>query len=94
MPNLLSNLVGSVDMRIDIGPVIRPRGRDVFLVASDGLWDNLHEAEVVDTIRKGKLRRVAGTLLEAVRGRMANPGTEHPSKLDDLSFALFRRTRT
>ena len=90
--HLLSNLVGSADMRIDIGPVIRPRARDVFLVASDGVWDNLHEGEITDRIRKGTLKRSASALLEAVRQRMSKPDADHPSKLDDLTFALFRRT--
>jgi serine/threonine protein phosphatase PrpC len=90
---LLSNLVGSPEMRIEIGPVMRLRPRDVVLLATDGLHDNLHDGEVVELVRKGPLGRSAAGLVERGGSRMTCPSQGEPSKPDDLSFILFRRTR-
>jgi serine/threonine protein phosphatase PrpC len=88
--HLLLNLVGSPDMRIEIGPVIQLRRRDVVLVASDGLHDNLHRGEIIETIRKGKLSVAAGGLARIAVERMTAPADGDPSKPDDLSFILYR----
>jgi serine/threonine protein phosphatase PrpC len=90
--HLLSNLVGSPEMRIEIGPLIKLRPRDAVLLATDGLHDNVHAHEVVETIRKGSLRGAAGALARIGIDRMNNPGQADPSKPDDLSFILYRRS--
>jgi serine/threonine protein phosphatase PrpC len=90
--HLLSNLVGSPEMRIEIGPVVRLRPRDVVLLASDGLHDNLHAGEVVDTVRKGAVSRSADELARIGSERMLSPAQGEPSKPDDMSFILYRRT--
>ena len=60
------------------------------LVASDGLWDNLHTEEIVDKVRKGPLRRAVRTVAEECGWRMVNGAEGTPSKPDDLTFILFR----
>lgn len=90
--HLLTNLVGSPEMRIEIGPIVRLHPRDVVLVASDGLHDNLHAGEIIATVRKGSLRRAAGALAQAASGRMTFSEEGQPSKPDDLTFLLFRRS--
>lgn len=91
--HLVSNVVGSPDMRIDVGPVVRLRTRDTLLLATDGLFDNLRLDEVTSLIRKGPLPEVARRLGEAARKRMASPEGDGPSKADDLTFLLFRLVR-
>jgi serine/threonine protein phosphatase PrpC len=88
--HLISNMVGSTDMRIDIGPVLRLRERDTLLLATDGLFDNLRLDEIISLIRKGPLHEVARRLSEAARHRMVTPEGDGPSKPDDLTFVLFR----
>jgi serine/threonine protein phosphatase PrpC len=88
--NLVSNFVGSSQMRIDVGPVLSLSRRDTVVVASDGLFDNLHVEEIVDRVRKGPLEACANTLLTECQRRMAGEDPEHPSKADDLTFVLFR----
>jgi serine/threonine protein phosphatase PrpC len=91
--HLLLNVVGSQDMSIDIGPVVKLRARDVVLVASDGLYDNLHRREIVEVIRKGKLLSSAEALTSSAIGRMTAPVEGEPSKPDDLTFILYRRSK-
>jgi hypothetical protein len=45
-------------------------------------------------VRQGKLRRAADTLVRAAVGRMTAPAEGQPSKPDDLTFILFRRSTT
>ena len=89
--HLLSNLVGSPDMHIDIGPILKLSRRDRILVASDGLWDNMYQEEIIDTVRKGPLRKAADTMQKTCRNRMMDKEKSLPSHADDLSFLIARR---
>lgn len=88
--NLVSNVVGTPQMYIDIGPRIELAARDTVLVASDGLSDNLYVEEILQTIRTGGLPASAAQLRTQAFQRMSNPGGELPNHPDDLSFCLFR----
>ncbi|HRP63573.1 MAG TPA: serine/threonine-protein phosphatase [Phycisphaerales bacterium] len=91
--HLVSNMVGSPEMRIDIGPTIMlgETSRDTLLIASDGLSDNLHTHEIVELTRKGPLQRAAESLATLARQRMISQVDGEPSKPDDLTFILWRR---
>jgi serine/threonine protein phosphatase PrpC len=89
--HLVSNFVGTSDMRIDMGAGIELRPRDTVLLASDGLTDNVHVEEVVERIRKGPLAEGARSVVSLARHRMANSEGKQPSKPDDLSLILFRK---
>ncbi len=88
--HLVSNLVGTADMKIEIGPVIRLARRDTLLVASDGLSDNLAFAETIPIIRKGPLAQAREALAGQATARMAGQAESEPSKPDDLTIILFR----
>jgi serine/threonine protein phosphatase PrpC len=88
--HLVSNIVGTADMRIDIASAVNLATRDTLLLASDGLFDNLHLDEIVDCIRKGPIIDAAQALLDLCRQRMLYPQIDAPSKVDDLTFILFR----
>ena len=89
--HLVSNFLGTSDMRIDVGAGVELRPRDTVLVASDGLTDNVHLDEIVELIRKGGLADSATAAAELARKRMANRTSNQPSKPDDLSLILFRK---
>jgi serine/threonine protein phosphatase PrpC len=89
--HLVSNIVGTPQMRIELGGALRLRPRDTVVLGSDGLFDNLHLEEITEYVRKGPLPRAAGALAGACRQRMCEPGPDHPSKPDDLTFLLYRR---
>jgi len=91
--HLVSNVVGDRDMRVEVRSPIRLRPHDTILVASDGLYDNLHLEEIADRVRRGKLREVAQDLADTCTQRMTEPEDGEPSKPDDLSFILLRRER-
>jgi len=91
--HIVSNLIGTDALRIDMGPTLTLAARDTVLLASDGLFDNLHTHEIVGVIRKGKLTRAAETLRSRTESRMAGEQPPHrPSKPDDLTFLLYRPT--
>ncbi|MEE9393444.1 MAG: protein phosphatase 2C domain-containing protein [Planctomycetota bacterium] len=89
--HIISNCVGSADMHVALGPEIKLSQYDTVVLASDGLFDNLHLKEIVDYGRKGALVDVLGTLSKAVERRMnQSDAVNQPSKVDDLTYLLYR----
>ena len=88
--HVISNVIGSTDMRIEVGSAVEVAPRDTLLLASDGLSDNLHMPEIVECIRKGSLDSVTEALSRLARERMEGSDKDEPSKPDDLTFAVFR----
>jgi PPM family protein phosphatase len=89
--HLVSNLLGTPETKIEIGPVFSLAKRDTVLVASDGLTDNFTSAEIAEIVCRNPLEKAREILAETSLQRMINPGPEQPSKEDDLSFVLFRQ---
>mgnify|MGYP001610221076 FL=1 len=89
--HLVSNFLGTSDMRIDMSAGVELRPRDTVLLASDGLTDNVHLDEIIERIRKGALAEGARAVSGLARHRMANGDSKQPSKPDDLSLILFRK---
>jgi serine/threonine protein phosphatase PrpC len=89
--HLVSNFLGSSDMRIDMGGTVTLSPYDTVLVASDGLTDNLHFTEIVEVMRKGSLDAAAENLTRLAKRRMTVESKTQPSKPDDLSLILFRK---
>ncbi len=88
---VVSNYLGSPEMRIEVGPEIALAQRDVVLVASDGLTDNLS----VDEIRDGLTgsRRLTDALDELTDRARARMDTSD-GKPDDLTVVAFRGVLT
>ena len=89
--HLISNAIGSREMYIEIGSALEMAPRDTLVVATDGLFDNLHTEEIVEICRKGRLSEAGGNLAGRCHARMVEPEEGQPSKPDDLSFILYRR---
>ncbi len=89
--NIVSNIVGSRDLRIEIGPPIRLAPRDTVVVASDGLFDNMLTEEIIEQVRCGDLGKTAAALANICAERMQGTATGavsgHP---DDLGFIIYR----
>jgi len=88
--HLVSNVVGDPGMRIEIGSWVRLSERDTLLLATDGVFDNLHPHEIVKAIRTGSLSEAGRRLARASLQRMSRPARGAPSKPDDLTFILYR----
>lgn len=88
--NIVSNVLGSPDMRIDIGSAIALAPHDTLLLASDGLPDNLYMDEIVARVKAGPLRHAGDILVRDCRERMENPLPGRPNHPDDLSVILYR----
>lgn len=91
--HLVSNVLGTPRMRIDVGSPLELAPRDTVLLATDGLSDNLHVPEIVELICKGALPGAAARLADDATRRMTRPESGHPSKPDDLTFVIFRLRR-
>jgi serine/threonine protein phosphatase PrpC len=89
--HVVSNLVGSADMWMEMGPRVPLGQRDTIVVGSDGLFGNFAPEEIAELVRTGEVATAAERLREACQGRMLNP-QDRPPAPDDLGFALFRLT--
>ncbi len=89
--HLVSNFIGTTDMRIDVGAAVELDVRDTVLLASDGLMDNVHVAEIIEIVRKGPMAEAVRTLVGVASERMKKARDGQPSKPDDLSLILFRK---
>ncbi len=87
--HLISNAVGTTDMRIEVGSAVTMAPRDTLLLATDRVLDNLRQQEIVDAIRTGPLEQGVETIRTTCRKRMLG---EHggPSKPDDATLVVFR----
>ncbi len=88
--HIISNFVGTDEMRIDIGSPRKLARRDTVLLASDGLFDNLHVDEVVEMVRRGSLTVAVARLATTAAQRMETTGGGEPSKPDDLTMLALR----
>jgi serine/threonine protein phosphatase PrpC len=88
--HIVSNVIGRPEMRIDVGSPIKLAPRDTVLLATDGLFDNLHLEEIADGIRKGKLAESLALLFRNCLARMNKPANGNPSKPDDVTAVMFR----
>ena len=89
--HLVSNFLGTNDMRIDVGAMVELSPRDTIIVASDGLMDNVHVEEIVECVRKGPLTDAVACAVDLAGQRMHTVRDGQPSKPDDLSLILFRK---
>jgi len=83
--HLVSNVVGSPDMRVELGPLRKLATYDTVVMASDGLADNLLVGQIIDCVRKGPLKSAAEHLMSTCLQAMQDGG--HP---DDLTVVLYR----
>lgn len=88
--HVISNSLGSADMRIEIGPRTPIAQLDTLLLASDGLFDNLLQDEIVEIIRTGPISQSISELWRLASSRMSGADKDKPSKPDDFSAILFR----
>jgi PPM family protein phosphatase len=88
--HLVSNLVGCPNMHIEIGPSRLLSARDSIVVGSDGLFDNLHLAEVIERAKSGKLLHRIKSLASLAAERMGKSTCDVPGKPDDLTIVIYK----
>jgi serine/threonine protein phosphatase PrpC len=88
--HMISNVIGSPEMRIEIGPAIQMAPRDTLVLASDGLLDNLLPDEIIELVRRGPLDAAVNGLVAMATARMNAEGRNTPSKPDDLTVIAYR----
>jgi serine/threonine protein phosphatase PrpC len=88
--NLIFNVIGSADMRIEIGSELPIAMRDSLLLASDGLTDNVMQDEIIGSIRTGPVDAALSAIMALAQSRMTEEKPGQPSKPDDCTAILFR----
>ncbi|MCA9001134.1 MAG: serine/threonine-protein phosphatase [Planctomycetes bacterium] len=88
--HVVSNMVGMEALRVEVGLKQSFNPRDTLVLGTDGLFDNLSIAEIVDMIRTGPLEESAHEMAQRARQRMEHPTADEPSKPDDMVFLLYR----
>ena len=86
--HIVLNLVGTGEMKIELGSPIELRPRDTILLCSDGLTDNLAQEDIIDSIRCGNLAKGLDQLMDGA-SRAMQLETGHP---DDLTVIAWRPT--
>jgi serine/threonine protein phosphatase PrpC len=88
--HIISNVVGRDNMRIDVGSYYPIQSKDTILLSTDGIFDNLFTDQVVEIIKRGKLKPIIDELLVKTIVRMQASEDNRPSKPDDCTAILFR----
>lgn len=88
--HLLSNCVGSREMRVEIGAPVLMATRDTLLLATDGVLENIERRDLIDQIRIGPLLQAATNLQARLRLTMAGVDPKLPAHPDDATALLFR----
>jgi serine/threonine protein phosphatase PrpC len=91
--HLVSNIMGSETMEVDVGKPMMLALRDTVVIASDGLYDNLMSAEIAELACRGTIDEACRSLVDTATQRMHRCGTGQPSKPDDLTVLLYRQHR-
>ena len=86
--HIVSNLVGSRSMHIEIGPAVELSALDSIVIASDGLFDNLHLDEISSMARVGRPMDRMTSLVTLATQRMDQADAGIPGKPDDLAILL------
>lgn len=90
--NELTNMVGSKDMRIEVGPKISLRPRDLVIMASDGLLDNLDVDDFLKSTPERDPQLLMDLLYQKAVRQMEGEDESRYSKPDDLSIIVFKPT--
>lgn len=91
--HLLSNCVGSRDMRVEIGAPVPMGWRDTLLLATDGVLENIERRDLIEQIRSGPLIQAATDLQARLRLTMAGVDPKLPAHPDDATALLFRHCK-
>ena len=75
---------------VEVSTRLPLRSDMTLLLASEGLFDNLHWDEIIPCLMTGDLLTKTERLVQAARQRMSK-SSEGPCKPDDLTVITFRR---
>lgn len=91
--HVVSNVIGSHDMRVEIGPKLPLARYDTIVIASDGLADNMRLDQIIDAVRKGNLSDCIQRVASLCESIMSGDRDEQPFHPDDLTVLLARRSK-
>lgn len=86
--HFVSNLVGTREMYIDVGPAVSLAPRDSIVLGSDGLFDNLHLDEINNLSRVGRPLDRINALVKLATQRMQCLDDAYPGKPDDMAIVM------
>lgn len=89
--HILSNCLGSREMRVELGPTTHMAALDTLFLGTDGVLDNIQRKELINLIRVGPLVGAASDLHARLQATMAGSNPTLPAQPDDATFLVFRR---
>ena len=88
--HLVNNVIGAQRMSMDVSTQLDMNMNDIVLLASDGLYDNLTEEEIIESLTRGSLIERMNSLVAKCHKRMTSLEEGKPCNPDDLTIILFR----
>lgn len=88
--HLLVNALGTTDVGWEMGGPVTIGRRDTLVLASDGLFDNLSDDEIVGYLRKGSFDDGMQDMLARNELRMTEDDGDWPGKPDDVAVLAWR----
>ena len=88
--HVIYNMIGMKDMWIETTKSMQLADLDTVILASDGIWDNLYQEEVIDMMRCRSIEKASQDLVKEASERMNCCSITKPGKPDDLSLILYR----
>lgn len=96
--NLITNCLGSAELKVEVGSFQTFAIRDTLLLASDGLFDNVSREQIARSVSKGELQEQVSRLADLAMKRMSGQSKGFqglmPGKEDDLTIVCYRPSRT
>lgn len=91
--HILSNCIGSREMRVEVGAPTSMAALDTLVLATDGITDNVKRQTLIDLVRVGPLTTVAENVRSQAHAAMEGKVSGLPAHPDDATLLLFRRSR-
>ena len=89
--HIISNMIGTSELRLEIGKPLPFGPADTLLIASDGLTDNMRTEEIRQILMLPSAYEVGEALVDLGKRRMSGKDDSLPGKRDDMTLIVFRR---
>ena len=83
--HMISNLLGEIETKVEIGPWVDLAMNDTIFLGSDGIFDNIKFDDLIELVRLGSVEESTENIINQVSD------TKNYIKADDTSFLILKR---